>query len=118
MHPAPGRRSRFPLTRAPLRRERAEGRHHSARLGADLNAGQFTDWEEIESETDLLFYEGLHGLVKTDNVDLTRYVDLKVGVVPVVNLEWIQKIRRDSDERGSGRDEVVDSLSRSSTRMS
>ncbi len=75
-------------------------------------SGEFTPWEEIEPNTDLLFYEGLHGLVKTADVDMTRYVDLKVGVVPVVNLEWIQKIRRDSGERGYREDEVVDSILR------
>ena len=89
-----------------------EARQHSERLGVDLEAGRFTDWEDIEPGTDLLFYEGLHGLVKTGNVDMTRYVDLKVGVVPVVNLEWIQKIHRDSAERGYTEDEVVENILR------
>jgi len=90
----------------------AEASLHSERLGQPFKAGQFTPWEEIDADTDLLFYEGLHGLVKTDKVDLTRYVDLKVGVVPVVNIEWIQKIHRDSAERGYREDEVVDSILR------
>ena len=90
----------------------SEARHHGERLGMRLKAGEFTPWEDIESGTDLLFYEGLHGLVKTSRVDLTRYADLKVGVVPVVNLEWIQKIHRDSAERGYSKDEVVDSILR------
>jgi len=89
-----------------------EAQQHSERLGATLRSGQFSPWEDIESDTDLLFYEGLHGLVKSDEVDMTRYVDLKVGVVPVVNLEWIQKIHRDSAERGYSQDEVVDSILR------
>ena len=89
-----------------------EARLHSGRLGVSLQAGQFTAWEDIEADTDLLFYEGLHGLVKTADVDMTRYVDLKVGVVPVVNLEWIQKIHRDSAERGYQQDEVVDNILR------
>ena len=89
-----------------------EARQHSKRLGVECTAGEFTPWEEVEAGTDLLFYEGLHGLVKTADVDLTRYVDLKVGVVPVVNLEWIQKIHRDSAERGYSQDEVVDSILR------
>jgi phosphoribulokinase len=63
-----------------------EARLHGERLGVELKSGQFTPWEDIESDTDLLFYEGLHGLVKTEAVDMTRYADLKVGVVPVVNL--------------------------------
>jgi phosphoribulokinase len=92
--------------------DEAEAQLHSERLEQEFKAGQFTPWEEIDADTDLLFYEGLHGLVKTDKVDLTRYVDLKVGVVPVVNLEWIQKIHRDSEERGYREDEVVDSILR------
>jgi phosphoribulokinase len=89
-----------------------EARLHGKRLGVELEAGRFTDWEDIEPDTDLLFYEGLHGLVKTASVDMTRYVDLKVGVVPVVNLEWIQKIHRDSAERGYSQDEVVENILR------
>jgi phosphoribulokinase len=89
-----------------------EARAHAQRLGIELQAGDLTPWEDIEPGTDLLFYEGLHGLVKTGEVDMTRYVDLKVGVVPVVNLEWIQKIHRDSAERGYSKDEVVDSILR------
>ena len=82
------------------------------RLGVSLDSGQFTPWEDIEADTDLLFYEGLHGLVRTGSVDMTRYVDLKVGVVPVVNLEWIQKIHRDSAERGYTQEEVVENILR------
>ena len=89
-----------------------EAQQHEKRLGRELSAGQFTPWEDIEPDTDLLFYEGLHGLVKTATVDMTRYVDLKVGVVPVVNLEWIQKIHRDSAERGYSQEEVVDRILR------
>jgi len=89
-----------------------EASEHSERLGMALESGQFTPWEDIEADTDLLFYEGLHGLVKTGEVDMTRYADFKVGVVPVVNLEWIQKIHRDSAERGYQQDEVVDSILR------
>lgn len=90
----------------------AEAVHHSKRLGTSFESGQFTPWESLPSDTDLLFYEGLHGLVKTDTVDLARYVDLKVGVVPVVNLEWIQKIHRDSAERGYSEEAIVDSILR------
>ena len=90
----------------------AEVRQQTERFGIPLEAGQFTPWEAIEPNTDLLFYEGLHGLVRTDSIDMTRYVDLKVGVVPVVNLEWIQKIHRDSAERGYREQEVVESILR------
>lgn len=89
-----------------------EAREHAQRLGLELHPGEFTPWEDIEPNTDLLFYEGLHGLVRTASVDLTRHVDLKVGVVPVVNLEWIQKIHRDSAERGYSKDDVVDNILR------
>jgi len=89
-----------------------EARQHSERLGLRLEAGQFTPWEDIEPATDLLFYEGLHGLVKSGDIDMTRYADLKVGVVPVVNLEWIQKIHRDIAERGYSQEEIVDNILR------
>lgn len=90
----------------------AEARAHSERLAMALESGQFTPWEDIEPATDLLFYEGLHGLVKSADIDMTRYVDLKVGVVPVVNLEWIQKIHRDIAERGYGQEQIVDNILR------
>jgi phosphoribulokinase len=89
-----------------------EARQHGERLGLALESGQFTPWEDIEPATDLLFYEGLHGLVKTADIDMTRYVDLKVGVVPVVNLEWIQKIHRDIAERGYSQEQIIDSILR------
>ena len=85
---------------------------HNQRLKLNLEPGQFTPWEEIEAGTDMLFYEGLHGLVKTNEVDLTRHVDLKVGVVPVVNIEWIQKIHRDNADRGYSEDVIVDNILR------
>ncbi len=62
--------------------------------------GTFTDWEPIPGDTDLLFYEGLHGAVVTDEVNVAQHCDLKIGVVPVINLEWIQKIHRDKMDRG------------------
>jgi phosphoribulokinase len=89
-----------------------EVEHHNKRLDTAFESGQFTPWEPLPSDTDLLFYEGLHGLVKTTLVDLPRHVDLKVGVVPVVNLEWIQKIHRDSAERGYSEEAIVDNILR------
>ena len=76
-----------------------EAVEHNARLGTNLEPGQFTPWEDIEIDTDLMFYEGLHGGVKTANSDVASQVDLLVGVVPAVNIEWIQKIHRDTSER-------------------
>jgi phosphoribulokinase len=62
--------------------------------------GTLTPWTSIESDTDLLFYEGLHGGLVTDTVNIVQYVDLLIGVVPIINLEWIQKIHRDKAVRG------------------
>ena len=74
--------------------------------------GTFTPWQTIEPGTDLLFYEGLHGGIVTEQVDAAKYVDLLVGVVPIVNLEWIQKIHRDTAERGYSADAVTDTILR------
>ncbi len=89
-----------------------EAAQHNQRLGTKLSAGEFTPWEEVPSGTDLLFYEGLHGLVSHGNVDVSKHVDLGVGVVPVVNLEWIQKIHRDAAERGYSAEVIVDTIMR------
>jgi phosphoribulokinase len=75
-------------------------------------AGTFTDWLDIEPGTELLFYEGLHGAVVTDEVNVAQHCDLKIGVVPVVNLEWIQKIFRDNLDRGYSRDAIKDTILR------
>lgn len=77
-----------------------------------LNPGEFTPWEEIPADTDLLFYEGLHGGVKDGSADASRHVDLLIGVVPIVNLEWIQKIHRDTAERGYSAEVVTDTILR------
>jgi len=74
--------------------------------------GTFTDWAPFEDDSDLLFYEGLHGAVVNDDVDLARYADMKIGVVPVVNLEWIQKIHRDKAQRGYTTEAVTDVILR------
>jgi phosphoribulokinase len=84
----------------------------NARLGTDLNPGQFTPWEGLPKNTDLLFYEGLHGLVVTEEDNVAQHVDLGVGVVPIVNLEWIQKIQRDNLERGYSAEAIVDTIMR------
>ncbi len=84
----------------------------NARLGTNLMPGEFTPWEDIPTGTDLLFYEGLHGMVVTDKVNMAQYVDLAIGVVPVVNLEWIQKIHRDGAERGYSAEVIVDTILR------
>ena len=78
----------------------------------NLSPGQFTPWEDIPPDTDLLFYEGLHGGVKSDTVNVSELVDLLIGVVPIVNLEWIQKIHRDNAQRGYSAEAIVDTILR------
>jgi len=80
------------------------------RLG--VRVGEFTPWEDLPENTDLLFYEGLHGAVVTEKVDLAQHVDLKIGVVPVINLEWIQKLHRDRSARGYSTEAVTDTILR------
>jgi phosphoribulokinase len=75
-------------------------------------AGAFTAWQDIEPGTDLLFYEGLHGAVVTDKVNMARHADLLIGVVPVINLEWIQKLHRDRAARGYTTEAVTDTILR------
>ena len=74
--------------------------------------GNFTKWKKFEDTSDLLFYEGLHGAVVNEEINLARYADLKIGVVPVINLEWIQKIHRDTDARGYSTEAVTDTILR------
>ena len=82
------------------------------RFSMKLSEGQFTPYEPLPTNTDLLFYEGLHGMVKGAGYDLTTHVDLALGVVPVVNIEWIQKIHRDRTERGYSKEAVIDTILR------
>ena len=74
--------------------------------------GTFTEWENISTDTEILFYEGLHGAVVTDEVNVAQHCDLKIGVVPVVNLEWIQKIHRDNLDRGYPHEVIKDTILR------
>ena len=74
--------------------------------------GTFTAWEDVPAGTDMLFYEGLHGGVVTDNVNIARFADLLIGVVPSINLEWIQKLIRDKTQRGYSQEAVVDTILR------
>ena len=74
--------------------------------------GTFTPWQNLPAETDLLFYEGLHGAVVTPDVNIARHPDLLIGVVPVINLEWIQKIWRDKKQRGYSTEAVTDTILR------
>ena len=89
-----------------------EAEEHNTRLGTKLDPGQFTPWEDIPTGTDLLFYEGLHGGVVGKDYDVASFADLLVGVVPITNLEWIQKIHRDNAERGYSAETIVDTILR------
>ncbi len=87
------------------------------RMGLRVNPqishpGNFTEWEALPEDTDLLFYEGLHGAVAIDGLRIARHADLKIGIVPVINLEWIQKIHRDKTTRGYTTEAVTDTILR------
>ena len=75
-------------------------------------AGTFTPWEEVDPDSDVLFYEGLHGAAVTEKADVAQHPDLLVGVVPIINLEWIQKLHRDKTTRGYSDEAVVDTILR------
>lgn len=79
-------------------------------LGGD--PGTFTDWQPMMEHSDLLFYEGLHGGYAGPDANVARHVDLLVGVVPIINLEWIQKLHRDQNLRGYSQQAVVDTILR------
>ena len=74
--------------------------------------GTFTPWVDLPTGTDLLFYEGLHGGYKDAEHDVARHTDLLVGVVPIINLEWIQKLHRDKNMRGYSQEAVVETILR------
>lgn len=78
----------------------------------DQEPGTFTPWEDLPVDTDMLFYEGLHGAIVTDTVDVACHADLRIGVVPVLNLEWIQKLHRDRVVRGYSSEAVADTILR------
>jgi phosphoribulokinase len=74
--------------------------------------GTFTAWEQLPARTDILLYEGLHGAVVHGDIDLAQYADVKIGVVPVLNLEWIQKIHRDRSSRSYTTEQVMETILR------
>ncbi len=77
-----------------------------------VEPGHFTEWKDIAPGSDLMFYEGLHGAYVDEKVNVARHCDLLVGVVPVINLEWIQKLHRDKKMRGYSQEAVVDTILR------
>ncbi|TMA15031.1 MAG: phosphoribulokinase [Deltaproteobacteria bacterium] len=80
--------------------------------GVHQKPGTFTPWQDLPAGTDLLFYEGLHGGIAAGEVDVARRTDLLIGVVPIINLEWIQKIHRDRALRSYSVEAVVDTILR------
>ncbi|MES9958389.1 MAG: phosphoribulokinase [Sedimenticola sp.] len=93
-----------------MRRRYVHDEHEAALYGS--KPGTFTEWEELPGGSDLLFYEGLHGGVVWDGQNMADEVDLLIGVAPIVNLEWIQKISRDTSERGYLQEDVIDNIHR------
>jgi len=87
---------------------------HDAAESKELGCepGTFTDWQQMAPDSDLLFYEGLHGAYLGGGVDVAQHVDMLVGVVPIINLEWIQKLHRDRHQRGYSQEAVVDTILR------
>lgn len=75
-------------------------------------SGTFTPWRDIEDNAEMLFYEGLHGGYVGEDADVASHVDLLIGVVPIINLEWIQKLHRDKNLRGYSQDAVMDTILR------
>lgn len=75
-------------------------------------SGTFTDWEDLPTDTDMLLYEGLHGAMVTEDCNVAQFADLLIGVVPIVNLEWIQKIHRDTLHRGYAETDVTQTILR------
>ena len=90
------------------RRYYIHNREEAQRHGYPL--GSLTPWEPLPDNTDLLFYEGLHGGLITDTVNIAQYVDLLIGVAPIINLEWIQKIHRDNAIRGYSTEDATGSI--------
>ena len=74
--------------------------------------GTFTPWRNIPKNSDLLFYEGLHGGMVDEDIDIGSHVDLLVGVTPTINLEWIQKINRDIYTRGHSIESITNTILR------
>lgn len=87
---------------------------HDAEEAKQLGSepGTFTPWQPMADKSDLLFYEGLHGGYVGPDANVGRHVDLLVGVVPIINLEWIQKLHRDQNLRGYSQEAVVETILR------
>lgn len=94
------------------RRRYLHNAEEAIEYSGDAGEGEFTPWERLPEGSDVLFYEGLHGGVVTEEHDIARHVDFLVGVTPIVNLEWIQKIHRDGGARGYKPEDTVETIKR------
>ncbi len=93
--------ARFAATGTGRRRHFLHSEEDARRHGCpEIAPGGFTPWEDLPDNAEVLLYEGFHGVVKTDDLDVGRHVDLKIGVTPIINLEWIRKVHRDTNNRG------------------
>ena len=90
------------------RRYYLQSKEHAQKFNQE--SGTFTPWTDIESGSDLMIYKGLHGAAIHDDMDLSQYPDLLIGMVPNTNLEWIRKISRDTSERGYSVEQVRESI--------
>ena len=94
----------FSISGKGLTRKYAHSEKDARKLGVKI--GCFSEWQEIKQTYDILFYEGLHGGYKDDEIDITQYVDLLIGITPSINLEWVQKSHRDLLIRGYSKEQV------------
>jgi len=98
----------------------------------DLPAGGFSPWQNLPLESDCLFYEGMHGGVvanswtrrkqqqtppteerrsaRNNGVNVAQYVDLLIGVVPAINLQWIQRIHHERVLRKRSAQQTTDHI--------
>jgi len=86
--------------------------NHEEAAPFEQEPGTFTPWDSLPAGTDLLFYEGLHGAVATEKINVAQHADLLIGVVPVINLEWTQKLQRDKAQRGYSTEAVTETILR------
>ena len=87
---------------------------HDAAEAKELGGepGTFTPWQPMLAACELLFPVGLLGGFVGPVATVARHVDLLVGVVPIINLEWIQKLHRDQALRGYSQQAVIDTMLR------
>jgi phosphoribulokinase len=115
-----------------IARDYAHNDERAGKLGVPV--GEFTAWKPLPEPSDILLYEGQHGGVKADTwtrrkeniafpadidrrqngvgINVAQHVDLLIGVVPAVNLEWIQKIHRECDKHQCTPEESVETILR------